>query len=337
MKRQKVELINLATYDNLLLAIWKAAKSKQQRDDVRYFLSNMDKNIQKLSDSILLQNAPVGEYRQFYIHDPKKRLIHAACFEDRILHHAILNQIETTFEKALIYHSYACRPDKGVHKAVKQVQKNIQRYEWFVKVDIAGYFPSINHYRLMKLLETRFKGDAFLGLLWRIIDSYHVKCGFGLPIGSLTSQHFANFYLNDADRWLQQHAHVRAVVRYMDDTIWWCDSKKQANQVLKEYQLHLSSTRELVIKPTFQINQSQRGVSYCGYRILKGSMRLTLRKQRRYKTLFQYWEQQWLEGAIDDQKLQQVHDAVVAPLLHCDSLTWRKQCLKYLDTYYIDS
>ncbi len=334
MKRQHIDLIDIAAYDNLLLATWKAAKGKQQREDVRNFFSNIEQNIQQLSERILSHKTPVGEYKYFYINDPKKRLIHAACFEDRILHHAILNQTEPIFEKGLIEHSYACRPNKGSHRAVQQVQKNVQRFKWFVKVDVAGYFPSINHHILMKLLETRFKGDDFLALLWRIIDSYHATMGYGLPIGSLTSQHFANFYLNSADRWLQQHLDVRAVVRYMDDTIWWCDSKRQAKRVLQEYQGYLSQTRDLKIKPALQVNQSQRGVTFCGYRILKGCMRLTLRKQRRYKTLFQYWEQQWLDGMINDLKLQQVHDAVVAPLLHCESLAWRKQCLRFLNTRY---
>ena len=188
----------------------------------------------------------------------------------------------------------------------------------------------------MSLLETRFKGEEFLALLHRIIDSYHVSQGFGLPIGSLSSQHFANFYLNDADRYLQQHPYVRAMVRYMDDTIWWCDSKKQAKQVLQDYRIMLLETRKLTIKPTLQINQSQRGVSFCGYRILKGSLRLTLRKQRRYKALLQSWEKQWSRGSIDDLKLQQSHDAVIAPLLFCDSLAWRKQCLQFLGSRYID-
>jgi len=337
MKRQRLDLIDIAAYDNLVLATSKAARGKQQREDVRHFFLDIDRNIKRLSEDILFHKSPIGKYKHFYINDPKKRLIHAACFTDRVLHHAIINKTENTFEKGLIEQSYACRPQKGSHRAVQQVQKNMQRHEWFVKVDIAGYFPSINHQILIELLATRFKGDDFLALLWRIIDSYQVTTGYGLPIGSLTSQYFANFYLNDADRWLQRHPDVRAMVRYMDDTMWWCDNKKQAKQILQAYQHHLLETRKLVIKPTFQINQSQRGVTFCGYRVLKGSMRLTLRKQRRYKTLLRHCENQWADGTIDDLKLQQVHDAVLAPSLFCDSLAWRKQCLKFLGSRYIDS
>ncbi|MEE9350679.1 MAG: hypothetical protein V3U78_00335, partial [Thiotrichaceae bacterium] len=123
MKRQHIDLADIASYENLLLATWKAARGKHQRKDVRQFCDEIDTSIAQLQETTLLHHAPQGEYRGFYIHDPKKRLIHAASFPDRVLHHAILNVTESTFEKGLIEHSYACRPNKGSHRAVLQVQK----------------------------------------------------------------------------------------------------------------------------------------------------------------------------------------------------------------------
>jgi retron-type reverse transcriptase len=334
MKRQHIALTDIAAYDNLLQATWKAAKGKQHRPDVQHFIAHLDDSVQQLSNAILQGNAPTGRYRQFYIHDPKLRLITAVCFEDRVLHHAIMNLAEPIFERTLINHTYACRPHKGVHKAVQQVQKNLRRFAWFVKVDIQRYFPSIDHARLLQLLSRRFKGEDFLNLLWRIIDSYHATPNKGLPIGSLTSQHFANYYLDGADRFLANHAQVGAVVRYMDDTVWWCDDKTTAKQVLKQLTDYLETERLLQLKANSQINRSERGVTYCGYRILPATCRLTLRKKRRYQQLRQRWEYLWQTGEINSLKLQQAYDAVHAVTLHTDSLAWRKRVLQLHPSCY---
>lgn len=271
---------------------------------------------------------PYARYREFYIHDPKQRLIHAACFEDRVLHHAILNLAEPVFERILVPSTYACRPGKGVHSAIAHVQANLRRYPWYVKVDISGYFPNIDHGILFGLLQRHFKGEEFLGLLWRIIDSYHAQADKGLPIGSLTSQHFANHYLAGADRFLLENPVVRGHVRYMDDILCWCNTKEEAKATLADLHDYLHSTRQLLIKPTAQINRSNRGVSYCGYRVLPGVILLSHRKRQRYQQLRLQWELAWRNGKITELELQQAYQSVHAITLHADSCTWRKQNLQ---------
>ncbi len=311
-----------------MLAVWKAACGKRHRPDVICFTQHLDANLGKLANAILQAEAPYARYREFHIHDPKERLIHAACFEDRVLHHAIMNLAEPVFERTLIPTTYACRPDKGVHRAITQVQANLRRYPWFVKVDISGYFPNIDHHILFRLLGERFKGDDFLYLLWRIIDSYHAQPGKGLPIGSLTSQHFANHYLDGADRFLLEHLKVQGHVRYMDDTLFWCNSKEEAKAKLAALREYLLGERQLHLKPDTQINRSQRGVSYCGYRVLPGAILLNRRKRQRYQQLRLQWEQAWLDGDITELELQRVYQSVHAITLHADSLEWRKQNLR---------
>jgi RNA-directed DNA polymerase len=334
MKRTRIQLYDIAAYDNLLLATWKAARGKRARPDVAHFTAHLDSRLRQLAEDILQDKVPYGRYRQFYIHDPKLRLIHAACFADRVLHHAIMNHAEPVFERTLVPTTYACRPDKGVHKAVAQVQKNLQRFPWFVKVDIDGYFPSIDHARLFELLERRFKGRDFLALLWRIMDSYHARQGKGLPIGSLTSQHFANYYLDGADRFLLEHPRVCAQVRYMDDIIWWCVNKASAKEVLGELQAYLNAERLLQLKPDRRINRSQGGVTYCGYRVLPGTIRLPPRKQRRYRQLREQWEAAWQAGDINSRKLQEAYAAVYAITLHADSTAWRRRSLQLHPSVY---
>jgi REP element-mobilizing transposase RayT/retron-type reverse transcriptase len=298
MKRQRIRLSDIADWDNLALAVWKAARGKHHRPDVICFTQHLDANLGKLANAILQAEAPYARYREFHIHDPKERLIHAACFEDRVLHHAIMNLAEPVFERTLVPTTYACRPDKGVHRAIAQVQANLRRYPWYVKVDISGYFPNIDHHTLFRLLGERFKGDDFLYLLWRIIDSYHAQPGKGLPIGSLTSQHFANYYLNGADRFLLEHLKVKAQVRYMDDTLFWCNSREEAKEKLAALREYLRIERQLQIKPDSQINRCSAGVTYCGYRILPGAILLSRRKRQRYQQLRQQADVFFRRGAI---------------------------------------
>jgi hypothetical protein len=120
MKRLAIKIEAIADRSNLLLAVHKAARGKQQRPAVAAFLSELDARLAQLSAAILDGSAPSGDYRSLIIHDPKRRQIHAACFADRVLHHAVLNLAEPRFERMLVDSSYACRPGKGVHAAVAQ-------------------------------------------------------------------------------------------------------------------------------------------------------------------------------------------------------------------------
>lgn len=336
MKRTRITLAELASFDNLALAAWKAARGKRQRPEVRRFFEHFDASIAGLAADILSGAAPSGEYRSFLIHDPKKRLIHAACFADRVLQHAILNRAEAVFERSLVPSTYAWRPGLGVHRAIKQVQVNLRRFPWFAKVDVDGYFPSIDHACLKTLLARRFKGDDFLALLDRIIDSCPAAPGKGLPIGSLTSQHFANHYLDGADRFLLGHPLACAHVRYMDDIVWWGRDRDTVRQVLAELRTWLAAERLLQVKETIAINCSERGLTYCGARCLRGALRLTPRKQRRFRQGCRQWEAAWLAGQIDELALQQGYAAVHAATLHTDSAGWRKRHLELHPSRYID-
>lgn len=334
MKRHKVELTEIAAWDNLQLAAFKAAKGKRFRSSVTAFFMDLDNSIALLQRDILEHKVPYGNYRPFLIFDPKRRTIHAASFPDRVLHHAIMNCVEPFFEASLVDTTFACRPGKGVHRAVSQVQKNLQHHPWYAQVDIEHYFLSIDHEHLFHLLSRRFKGEDFLRLLERIIDSYQAAPGKGLPIGSLTSQHFANYYLNDADRFLLRHPAVERHIRYMDDIVWWCKDKKDTKIVLHEFDDYLRATCHLKLKPQVRINRSNQGITYCGFRILPGTIRLTIRKQRRYRYLRQYYETAWQYGHIDDRELQMAYDAVLAATIPTCSKTWRQRDLQFHPCLY---
>lgn len=334
MKRERIDLIDIAAWPNLQLAYWKASRGKRLRPDVIKFSCALEQNLARLAGNILSGQAPVGSYRSFEIHDPKRRIIHAVGFADRVLHHAIMNLAEPMFEKTLVDSTFACRPGKGVHRAVQQVQKNLQRYPWYVQVDVSAYFASIDHQRLLSLLMRRFKGADFFDLLRRIINSYQTLPGKGLPIGSLTSQHFANYYLDGADRFLLNHPLVRAHVRFMDDIVWWCDDKAAAYQVLQAFSDYMERICLLSLKANPQIHNSRHGLTFCGFRIFPANIRLTLRKKRRYRFLRSYYEHLWQSGQIDTPGLQRAYDSVLAATKLAKCLVWRQRNLQIHPSLY---
>ena len=325
MKRDYISIERIADYSNLVLAFHKAAKGKRYRTDVQGFLKKFNQNIHKLSKAILNQKMPYGNFREFTIYDPKKRIIHAACFEDRIFHHAIMNLAGSTLERAMSPYSYACRPQKGVHKAVKQVQKNLQRFQYYGKIDISGYFAAIDHEQLMQVLQRRYSGKAFIQQLHRIIQSHHSDSQQGLPIGSLTSQYFANYYLDGLDRYLESEPNVRAYARYMDDIIWWCDDRQTTKSTLQAIQQWLSEQRKLTVKQGSQVQSSLQGVTYCGFRITQGAVRLSKRKKQRFLQRRQYWEGLYQQGKVSSLQLQKAYASVHAIAAHTDSLRWRQE------------
>lgn len=326
MQRDAIGLEELAARDNLLLATWKAARAKRERPAVARFLGDLDARLATLAQDVLEERAPLGRFRRFTIHDPKRRVITAACFADRVLHHAILNLAEPRFERMLVDSSYACRPGKGVHAAVAAVQRNLRRWRWLVKVDVEGYFPSIDHALLKALLARRFKGRGFLALLGRIVDAGVMDTpGRGLPIGALTSQHFANAYLDAADRLLLAHEGVRAHVRYMDDIVWWCETRARALGSLDELRAFLWRERRLRLKPGVHIGRSAQGLAYCGFRVKPGVVLASSRKLSRYRAGLARLETARVRGQATAIESQRAHDALLATLATSETVGFRRR------------
>ena len=181
---------------------------------------------------------------------------------------------------------------------------------------------------MLQVLKRRFKGAEYIAQLQHIISCYETAPQWGLPIGSLTSQYFANYYLDGLDRLLADLPTVRAQVRYMDDIIWWCDSKQEIVLTLQTVRQWLQKKRQLKVKDNVQIQSSKQGVTYCGFRILQGAIRLSRRRKKRYQQRRQYWEQCFQQGDIDACQLQQAYAAVHAITAGTESLQWRKENLR---------
>lgn len=326
MKRQRVELSQIGDWNNLNLALYKAARGKRNREDVAQFLRNPDEKLRVLQKQILNEELDVGRYRSFTIHDPKRRKIIAVSFPLRVIHHAIMNLIGGNLERSQIENSFACLPKRGVHKAVLSVQKQMRRAQFFVKIDIEQYFAAVDHNLLMEKLACRFKGNGFLRLLQKIITGYQDSSGKGLPIGSLTSQYFANFYLENIDRSILQLSETCGYARYMDDMLWFCQTRSATRSSLAKVKEGVSKLG-LQIKQTPQIGRCAQGVTFCGYRIRRNRILLSRRKMKRYRTYIEKWQQSYLQGEIDGNKLQQGYAAIHGSLMPADSTGFRRKTL----------
>ena len=287
MKCQAKLIGKITEIDNLYLAFWKAKRGKARKPECVIYENNLEENTLLLREQIISGDLDIGNYHYFTIHDPKKRTICASSFPERVLHHAIMNVCHNVFEKHFIYHTYATRPNKGTHKAIIYAQKNVQKYKWFAKLDVRKYFDSINHDIVKSELNKLFKGQDLLTIFYKIIDSYCSTENNGLPIGNLTSQYFANYYLSSADHFVLEKLHT-PYLRYMDDMLLFGDNKQQLQYNLYKFEKFITEKLNLELK-TFQISRTKNGVPFLGYRLFANHILLNKASKKRFRRkLFAY-------------------------------------------------
>lgn len=328
MKRSAVGLAEIADWHTRATAFHAAARGKRGRGEVEAFRDNLDRELAALRAALLDGTLTFGPMRRFRIHDPKPRLIHAPCFRDRVLHHAVMAHVGPVLDRALVADTYACRAGKGTLAAVQRAQAHTRRHAWFTQIDMRAYFASIDHQVLLGLLARKFKDRVLVALLARIIGAYEAAPGRGLPIGTLTSQHFANFYLDGLDRCLLETCCVRGYVRYMDDAVWWTDSRAAARAAYGVARAYLEETLRLEVKQPVRIGRSREGLSLCGFRVLPSRLRLSRRRRRRYAMLRRRAERAWLDGRTDAHELQAAYAGALALTVHADAAAWRRAQLR---------
>jgi len=328
MKRSAVGLDAVVEWQNLLNAYYRAASGKRQQKDVLSFSLNLQTELVALREAVISGVYTPEKMVCFNIFDPKHRVIFAPAFRDRVLHHALMAHIGPVLDRSLVFDTYACRTGKGTLAAVKRCQQHMGRFVWYTKIDVAAYFANIDHAVLKQLIKRRLKNSAVLNLVDTMIDAFCVEPGKGLPIGALTSQYFANYYLSGLDRALLERFGAGAMVRYMDDVMWWGNSKEEVVSILHQTQTYLNERLLLTVKPNVQIGRCIRGVTYCGYRMFSNELRLTQRKKRRYSLRRRYWENQYRLGKVDENGLQSGYASVHAVTAHAQSVAWRKEQLR---------
>jgi len=312
MKRVGNLLEQIIDRENLRLAFHKALRGKRSRGDARAFAECLEDHLCRMAEEVCCGKFPVGRYHQFTIYDPKLRVITAPCFAERVLHHAILNVCEPAFERFLIGDTYACRRGKGRIAALARARRFAFRQGFFLKMDICKYFPSVSQEILLAKLQRMFKDQRLLKLFARIIQGFEDSPGRGLPIGSLTSQHFANFYLGFFDHFVKETLRIKGYVRYMDDMVLWSDSAPTLRECLVQARAFLAEELELQLKLQPYINRTRHGMDFLGCRVFRTHLALNARSRRRFSHKLQALEIAVLAGHVGERERQERATSLVA-------------------------
>ncbi len=323
MKRQGGLMSRIVCPDNLRLAWYKAQKGKTRSAESQLFVLELDRNLARLAKELTDGSWQPGLFRQFTIIDPKIRLIHAAPFADRVVHHAIITVLDPLLDARQIPDSYACRRGKGTHAAVLRAFAQGQRQVWFAKLDVRKFFDSVDHAILKGLLRRIIKDRQVLDLLDRIIDSYHTVLGKGLPIGNLTSQYFANHYLAGLDHEVKSVWRISAYLRYMDDMVVWgldCSGMRETVARITDW---LADQRQLVLKPAV-IGRSVQGLPFLGYRLTPQGIYLAAKSKRRFRRKIRRLDFELRHGRINETAASERAQALVAMTLLAHSRAFRQ-------------
>ena len=331
MKRHANLYSQITTFDNLLMASKKSMSGKKTKNSVISFNFNLENELILLKQQLENKNYHPRPYSQFEVKEPKVRKICSSDFRDRVVHHAICNLIEPIFEKRSILDSYACRSGKGSHMAVARCQEFSRKFSYYLKCDIKKFFESIDHQVLKNILKKLFKDKDLLLLLDIIIDHKvpgNVP-GKGLPIGNLTSQHFANLYLDQLDHYIKDTLGIKGYVRYMDDFICFAKSKKELWELLSKIDLFVVHNLKIELKEKVtQVAPVSEGIPFLGFRVYPQIIRIKKENLSRMKNKIRKKEIQFKKGRLSERDLVNSVGSIVAHVNHVNSLSVRRKIFK---------
>ncbi|MBU1091296.1 reverse transcriptase/maturase family protein, partial [Patescibacteria group bacterium] len=338
MKIYKNVFEKIISLENLFLAWDKFKSDKQKKKDVQKFEYRLEENIFQLHKDLKHRKYKHGSYSSFYIQDPKQRHIHKALVRDRILHHAIFVVLNPIFEPTFISNSFSCRVGKGTHKGLelldkitKQVSGNNFKPCFVLKCDIKKFFETVDHNNLLNILCKRIKDKDVMCLLEEIIRSFKSEYSMtlhpkGLPIGNLTSQLFANIYLNEFDQFVKHSLKIKHYIRYTDDFVIASENKLFLEKLIKPIADFLGKKLLLKLHPKkVEIRKFIQGIDFLGYVIMPHHRSLrTKTKQRIFKKLNKRTVE-YKNGIISKQTLKQSLRSYLGVLSHADTYRLGKE------------
>ena len=264
---------DIISIENLLMAWREFSRGKGMKSDVANFSLNCMAHIIQLHTDLASGSYQHGPYESFSINDTKPRSIHKASVRDRLLHRALYRILYPSFDRTFIADSFSCREGKGTHKALNrfrsfayEVSKNHTQTCWVLKCDIKKFFASIHHERLNTLLSKRIADERILGLCSNVIESFHTAPKRGLPLGNLTSQLFANVYLDPFDQWMKHTKKTHHYLRYADDFAILSFDREELTALIDPIRDFLSSTLALSIhEDKVSVKTFTSGVDFLGW------------------------------------------------------------------------
>ncbi|MCX6749330.1 MAG: reverse transcriptase/maturase family protein [Candidatus Pacearchaeota archaeon] len=266
----------ICSINNLALAWTKAKKGKTKKKDVIEFKQNLRENLLKLRRELLEQTYNPKLLKTFILRDPKTRKISKSDFKDRVVHHALVRVIEPIFDKTFIYDSCANRKDKGNLFALKRfnefkrkVTNNLKIEAFCLKADIKHYFQEVDHEILLNIIRRKISDEKIILLIKKILENNVADNpkGRGMPLGNLTSQFFANVYLNELDRFVKHNLKGKYYIRYVDDFVILHYKKEQLKIWKEQIRDFIKKDLKLEIhQDKSRITSLSKGVDFVGFR-----------------------------------------------------------------------
>lgn len=296
----------VASPQNLAAALGRVMKGRGGNRNVMAFAARREEELAALRAELLSGAWRPGPYGQFRVTDPKPRTISCAPVRDRVAHHALCGVIAPLLERGFTEDCYACRTGMGTHRAAARARELVRRHGWTCKLDIRRYFDSVPHDRLLELLLPMFREKEVCRVIEVIVRQPvpGLPGGRGLPIGNLTSQWFANFYLSGLDHYAKEGVGAPGYIRYMDDFVLFADSKAEVwrlhdgvcGWVERERGLEIKGERT-VVAPVSE------GLAFLGLRIFPGGWRFQRARLLRTRRKFRLREREFEAGEISGGRL----------------------------------
>lgn len=328
-----INLFNQLIQPENLFQAWEEFKrDKGQREDVLIFEKNLESEIFQLHRELKSETYKHSGYEDFYISDPKRRHIHKAIVRDRVIHHAIMRILYPLYDKTFIDQSFSCRVDKGTHRGVKTLKsmilkssKNNTQAVYILKCDIEKFFDSIHHDILIKILKQRIRDEKFMKLLVEVIESFNSNRStlfdhVGLPIGNLTSQLFANTYMNVFDQYMKHELKVKYYARYTDDFVVVNESKDYLIYLIPHISKFLDKSLRLTIHPKkITFHKHTQGIDFLGYVIFPYFTEVRKRTMRRIWRKIEEKIILYKAGSLEKEKLDATLASYLGVLSHANA------------------
>jgi retron-type reverse transcriptase len=346
MKRHAHLWQPITDFANLHTAAQQAQRGKRFRSNVLAFNYNLETELLTLQADLLNQTYQPGAYRTFEIKSPKPRMISAAPYRDRVVHHALCNLIVPIFERTFVHDSYANRAGFGTHRALRRFTQFARSSRYVLQCDIRKYFPSIDHEILKSLLRHKLKCPDTLWLIDALIDNSNpqeprneyfpgddlltpLTRRRGLPIGNLTSQFFANIYLNGFDHFVKEHLKTRKYLRYVDDFALFSDDWDFLAEARLAIEAYLAGLRLKIHPIKSQLFETRHGANFVGFRVLPDRIRVRSENLKRSRHRLSDLHRAYKAGEIDQAAVLQALQSWFAHLEHGDTWRLRQHILRH--------
>ena len=340
----------LISFENLFSAWNEFHTGKSSRPDIMGFEFRLEDNLFVLHEELDNFTYKHGPYHTFHISDPKPRIISKATVRDRIVQHLVFRELYRLFDPTFIFHSYSSRLGKGTHFAVRNLSDSLRRVShnytlptFALKCDIKQFFASVSHQKLFSIIKRKIKDDQFLWLVKEVIESFSANPksnipvlsgggglneSVGLPIGNVTSQIFANIYLNELDQYIKHTLKVRHYFRYADDFVLLSNNHGTSQAQLEKIDNFVQWELSLKLHPNkVSIRKFSEGVDFLGYVILPHHITLrTKTKRRMFKKLGEK-QRLWEVGILSTGSLNQSLQSYLGVLKHGNCYWLRREVL----------